>query len=140
MIFRHQAPLVLVVVDARPGPRPIVRAENAAPAVYDSWHVQSRVACAGRGFAETEAVQFADPVHAGEGLARVGEVIETFDGGQPDVAFLAGGGVETALAPPLSGRTAPRAGSPSGKAMGCSTNVAAPSALRKNLPSNSDMA
>ena len=32
-------------------------------AVYDPGHVQGRVACAGRGFAETEAVHFGDSVH-----------------------------------------------------------------------------
>ena len=90
---QQKAPLVAVVVDARPRLADIVGTEDAAGVVDDADHIQRRVVGVWCGFAETEAVHFVNVIELGKRLAGISGMVQSVKGRQPEVAFPAGGGV-----------------------------------------------
>src|SRR5690606_403036 len=96
-------PLVLVVVDPDPGRACVVGAEDAAHPVDLRRGVDSGVAAAGGGFAESDDVAFVrggDPGEGGPGVGGAPHAVGAvgFPACQPDVAFVAGDGRKTDVA------------------------------------------
>src|ERR1035441_140687 len=95
--LQQQAPLVLVVVDANPTPGGIAGAEDAPESIDHANQIQRGIACAGRRLAEAESVNLLHAAESGESLACVRGMIQAVKRGQPEIALLAGRGVDAIL-------------------------------------------